>query len=101
MGLHTNLACSSVGMASSPSQRGLCSRPPVLLGAVLVLMFVCAVLMKISTERGKEASELDSLLIESRQTIDSTNRERDLAILARKEAETELEKIKNSKKGKL
>ena len=99
MGVNTNLASSSVGMASSPGHRGLCSRPPVLLGAVLVLMFVCAVLMKISTERGKEVSELDSLLLESRQTIDSTNRERDLAVLARKETETELEKIKNSKKG--
>lgn len=86
-------------MATSTSQRGVCSRSPVLLGAVFVLLFVCAVLMKISTERGKEISELDALLVESKQTIDSTNRERDLVQLARKETETELDKLRNSKKG--
>lgn len=86
-------------MATSPTQRGVCARPPVLIGAILVMVFVCAVLMKISAERGKQVAELDAMLIESQQTIDNTNRERDLAQLARKETEAELDKIKNSKKG--
>ena len=86
-------------MAGSPTQRGVCARPPVLIGAILVLIFVCAVLMKISRERGKQVAELDAMLLESQQTIDNTNRERDLSQLARKETEAELDKIKSSKKG--
>ena len=86
-------------MAGSPTQRGVCARPPVLIGAILVLIFVCAVLMKISRERGKQVAELDAMLLESQQAIDNTNRERDLSQLARKETEAELDKIKSSKKG--
>jgi len=86
-------------MATSSTQRGFLTRSPLLLGAVVVLLFVCAVLLKISTERAKEIGELDSLLLDSRRTIDRTNRERDLAILARKETTTDLEKLKSSKGG--
>ena len=86
-------------MAASSNQKGLCARPPILIGAMLAVLFVCAVLLKISKERGRQVAELDGLLLESQRTIDSTNRERDLALLTRKETETELEKLRNSKKG--
>lgn len=100
MGLGYQLDICSVGMAvSSPSQRGLFSRPAVLYGVIIVLLFLCAVLLKISNERAKEVAELESTMIESQQTIDSTNKERDIALLERKETEAELEKLRKSKKG--
>ena len=86
-------------MAASPNQRGLCSRPPIFIGAMLAMLFVCAVLLKISKERGRQVAELDGLLMESQRTLETTSRDRDLAQLARKETETELEKIRNSKNG--
>ena len=86
-------------MASSANQRNVCNRPAVLIGVVLILMFVCAVLMKISSERAKEGAELESLLADSRQTIDRLLREQDLTKLAKDESETELNKLKSAKSG--
>jgi len=86
-------------MASSGNQRNVCNRPAVLIGVVLILTFVCAVLLKISSERAKEEAELESLLADSRQTIDRLLREQDLTKLAKEESETELNKLKSSKSG--
>ena len=91
--------CVSLTMASSPNQRNVCNRPAVLIGVVLILLFICAVLTKISSERAKEGAELESLLIDSKQTIDRLLREQDLTKLAKEEAETELNKLKGSKSG--
>ena len=88
-----------VRMASSGSQRNVCNRPAILIGVVLILIFVCAVLLKISSERAKEGAELESLLADSRQTIDRLLREQDLTKLAKEESETELNKLKSSKSG--